>query len=255
MAAVMTGGTAACDWRGAVAAAQRPRTVRSDYVVNANDSHWWPSLNTFLNGYPKIIATGPAAEGSVQGERTRTGHAIVRDRLNGSDGLAGNRFCVAKLQALNLQVRFMRAEKSLPGFASACQLATNASAEALDACTVLQGRNLKHGFDSSGAVLFREFYQALGELNAASWWSVPFKAADPLETLRGSANTAAALALLETLVAQPQFNTATKRQARPMDVQVLLRNGAPVTISGGRYIFNNWRGQKMLDPLGSRATI
>ena len=252
---VMTGSTSACDWSGSVAAAQRPWTVRSDYIVNANDSHWWPSLHTFLSGYPKIIATGPDAEGAVQGERTRTGHAIVRDRLAGSDGLVGNRFTVAKLQALYLQGRFLRAEKWLPGFATACLLSTSASAAALDACTVLKGWDLKHGFDSSGAVLFREFYEALGELKAATWWSVPFNAADPLETPRGTANTAEALALLETLVAQPQFNAPEKRRARPMDVQMLLRNGAPLPIPGGRYTFNNWRGQKTLDPLGSGATI
>ena len=119
----------------------------------------------------------------------------------------------------------------------------------------MQGWNLKHGFDSSGAVLFREFYEALGELKAASWWSVPFNTADPLETPRGTAKTAEALALLETLVATPQFDTPQKRRARPMDVQVLLRNGAPLPIPGGRYTFNNWRGQKTLDPLGSGATI
>jgi acyl-homoserine-lactone acylase len=252
---VMTGSTAACDWSGSVVAAQRPWTVRSDYIVNANDSHWWPSLNTFLIGYPKIIATGPDVEGAVQGERTRTGHAIVRDRLAGSDGLAGNRFTVAKLQELYLQGRFLRAEKWLPGFATACLISASASAAALDACTVLQGWDLRHGFDSSGAVLFREFYEALGELKAASWWNVPFNVADPLETPRGAANIPEALALLETLVAGPQFNTPEKRRARPMDVQVLLRNGAPLPIPGGRYTFNNWRGQKTLDPLGSGATI
>jgi len=252
---VMTGSTAACDWSGALTASQRPSVVRSDYILNANDSHWWPSLNTFLSGYPRIIATGPDAEGVVQGERTRTGHAIVRDRLAGSDGQAGNRFTVAKLQALYVQGRFMRAEKWLPGFVTACLQSTSASAAALDACTVLQGWDLRHGFDSSGAVLFLEFYEALGELKAASWWNVPYNPADPLETPRGAANTAQALALLETLVAQPQFNTPQGRRVRPMDVQVLLRNGAPVPIPGGRYTFNNWRGQKVLDPLGSGATI
>jgi acyl-homoserine-lactone acylase len=252
---VMTGSTAACDWLGMVPAAQRPWTIGTNYILNANDSHWWPSANTFLTGYPKIIATGPDAEGSVQGERTRTGHALVRDRLAGSDGQAGNRFSVAKLQALYVQGRFLRAEKWLPGFVTACLQSATASAAALDACSVLQGWNMKHGFDSSGAVLFREFYEALGELKAASWWSVPYNAADPLETPRGAANTAQALALMETLVMTTQFDSAAKRRVRPMDVQMLLRNGAPLPIPGGRYTFNNWRGVKTLDPTGSGATI
>jgi acyl-homoserine-lactone acylase len=252
---VMTGSTAACDWQGTLQAAQRPWTTRTDYVLNANDSHWWPSASTFLTGYPKIIATGPDAEGSVQGERTRAGHAIVRDRLAGGDGQAGNRFNVANLQALYLQGRFLRAEKWLPGFVTACLQSPGISAAALDACAVLQGWNMKHGFDSPGAVLFCEFYEALGELKAASWWSVPYNVADPLETPRGAAHAAQALALLETLVATTQFDSAAKRRVRPMDVQVLLRNGAAVPIPGGRFTFNNWRGQKTLDPRGSGATI
>ncbi|MBL8371222.1 MAG: penicillin acylase family protein [Burkholderiaceae bacterium] len=241
---VMAGTTAACDWSGSIGATQRPSIKRSDYIVNANDSHWWSAANSFLTGFPKIIATGPDAEGSVQGERTRTGHAIVRDRLAGTDGLTGNRFTVANLQQIYQKSRLYRAEKWVPGFVTECLASASASAAAKDACTVLQSWDRSHAPTSSGAILFYEFYAALGELKAASWWSVPFNAADPLETPRGNAGTADALAKLETLVASTQFDSALKRRARPMDVQILSRPEGPLAIPGGRYAFNNWRGQK-----------
>ena len=241
---VMAGTTAACDWSGGVPASGRPWTKRSNYALNANDSHWWPSKDTFLSGFPKIIATGPDAEGVPQNNRTRTGHALVRDRLAGSDGQTGNRFTMANLQKIYLQSRFLKAEKWLPGFVSSCLADPGASAAARDACTVLQGWDMTHAPGSSGAILFYELYAALGELSAASWWSVPYNAADPLETPRGSAGAAAALVKLEALVATTQFDSAAKRRARPQDVQVLQRADGVLAIPGGRYTFNNWRGVK-----------
>ena len=241
---VMAGTTAACDWSGSIGAAQRPSIKRSDYIVNANDSHWWSARDAFLTGYPKIIATGPAAEGTVQGERTRTGHAIVRDRLSGADGLAGNRFTVANLQQVYQKGRFFKADKWLPGFTAECLASPTASAAAKDACIVLKDWDKTHAPLSVGAVLFFEFYAALNQLSDPSWWSVPFNPADPQETPRGNAGTAAALAKLETLVATAQFDSFAKRRIRPADVQVVSRPEGNLPIPGGRYTFNNWRGQK-----------
>jgi acyl-homoserine-lactone acylase len=84
---VMAGTTSACDWSGSIGASGRPSLKRSDYILNANDSHWWPTVGRYLSGFAKIIATGPEAEAAVQNNRTRTGHAIVRDRLVSADGL------------------------------------------------------------------------------------------------------------------------------------------------------------------------
>ncbi|APW39271.1 hypothetical protein RD110_20335 [Rhodoferax koreense] len=241
---VLSGTTAACDWRGAVPAADRPWVKRSDYVLNTNDSHWWPSLDTFLTGFRKIIATGPNAEGQLQNNRTQTGHAQVQDRLAGTDGLAGKRFNLANLQQVLVKTRFLRAERWLPDFTTACLASTNASAAARDACTVLQDWDKTHGMSSQGAILFQELYLALGELNAQSWWAVPFDPANPMTTPRGAANTAAALAQLETLVASTQFDTPQKRRTRPQDVQILVRADGNIAVPGGAKTFYNWNGQK-----------
>ena len=226
---VMTGTTAACDWSGSIGAAQRPSIKRSDYIVNANDSHWWSARDAFLTGYPKIIATGPAAEGTVQGERTRTGHAIVRDRLSGADGLAGNRFTVANLQQVYQKGRFFKADKWLPGFTAECLASPTASAAAKDACTVLKDWDKTHAPLSVGAVLFFEFYAALNQLSDPSWWSVPFNPADPQETPRGNAGTAAALAKLEL---QPVVEPGARQLQRP-DAQVLGRRVGEAALHRG----------------------
>lgn len=239
---VMAGTTAACDWSGSIPAAGRPWVKRSDYAMNSNDSHWWPSLNTYLSGFAKIIATGPNAEALPQNNRTRTGHAMVRDRLAGTDGQGGYRFTLANLQQLYLKSRFFKAEKWLPGFVSGCLASSGATPAALDACAVLQAWNTAHTPTNQGVVLFDELYAALGELNDASWWSVPFNAADPQETPRGTANLAAAMAQLETLVASPQFDDPIKRRARTQDVQLLQRAEGVLAIPGGRSTYNNWAG-------------
>nr|WP_315225326.1 penicillin acylase family protein [uncultured Albidiferax sp.] len=239
---VMAGTTAACDWAGSVPAAGRPWVKRADYAMNSNDSHWWPSLNTYLGGFAKIIATGPNAEAVPQNNRTRTGHAIVRDRLNGTDGQGGYRFNMSNLQQLYLKNRFFKAEKWLPGFVSGCLASPGATPAARDACAVLQAWNTNHTPSGQGVVLFDELYASLGELNDASWWSVPFNPADPQETPRGTANLAAAMAQLETLVASPQFNDPIKRRARTQDVQLLQRAQGVLAVPGGRSTFNNWQG-------------
>jgi acyl-homoserine-lactone acylase len=239
---VLAGTTAACDWTGSVPAAGRPWVKRANYTMNSNDSHWWPSLNTYLGGFAKIIATGPNAEAIAQNNRTRTAHAVVRDRLAGTDGQGGYRFTMANLQQRYLVNRFFKAEKWLPGFVSGCLASTTATPAALDACAVLQAWSTYHTPSSQGVVLFDELYAALGELNDASWWSVPFNPADPQETPRGNANLAAAMAKLETLVASTQFDDPIKRRARIQDVQLLQRAEGVLAMPGGRSTLNNWAG-------------
>ncbi|MDB5895307.1 MAG: hypothetical protein JWQ88_2838, partial [Rhodoferax sp.] len=241
---VLSGTTAACDWSGPVPASARPWVKRSDYVVNTNDSHWWPSLKTFLTGFPKIMATGPNAEGQLPNNRTQTGHAQVADRLAGTDGLAGQRFNLASLQQVLVKTRFHRAERWLPDFTAACLASNTASAAARDACDVLQAWDKTHGLASQGAMLFQELYFAMGELNDPSWWAVPFDAADPVETPRGAAGTAAAMARLEALVASSQFDTPLKRRTRPQDVQMLIRPEGSIAMPGGAKTFYNWNGVK-----------
>lgn len=232
---------ATCNWSGHVPSAQRPYVLRTDYAMNANDSHWWPNQNVRLAGYPRIIATGPVAEGVEQGERTRAGIAQILDRVSGADGLPGTLFTVASLQEVYKAGRFYKPERWLGEFVTACL--ASARTDLTAACTVLRDWNRKEQLDAKGALLFREFYARMNEMKDASLWRVPYDPADPLNTPNGfnPANTTAYDKLAETVA---YFGTqGFALDEAPGARQIITRDGKPLVIPGGRYTFNNWRGQ------------
>lgn len=247
---LMDGSKSTCQWTGAIPAAQRPYVLRDDYIVNANDSHWFPNQNTRLSGYPKIIATGPDAEGKVQGERTRTGHVQVLDRMSGADGLAGKGFTLSNLQQVYQKSRFFKAEMWLDEFLAAT--CSGGSLTALDskgvstdltkACGVLSIWKKTEGLVDPGSLLFRKLYELTGELKDASYWRIPYDAADPVYTPKGfnTANTKAATLLADAV-------NWFAAQGMPLEEvnarrQVIVRDSAPISVPGGRYTFNNVRG-------------
>lgn len=249
---LMDGSKSSCNWTGAIGAAQRPYVLRDDYVVNANDSHWLPNDQVRLTGFPKIIGTGPNAEAMPQGERTRMGIRQVLDRMSGTDGLAGTGFTVANLQQVYAKSRFYRAEMWLDEFlAATCQGKTapillkgsnGVDTDVSKACGVLAIWKKTEGPADPGSLLFRKFYELAGELEDASYWRVAFSAADPVQTPRGfnTANTKAATLLADAVqwFATNKFDVAEVNARK----QVIVRDSAPISLPGGRYTFNNIRG-------------
>nr|WP_316642148.1 penicillin acylase family protein [uncultured Roseateles sp.] len=247
---LMDGSKASCNWNGAIASAQRPYVLSDDYIVNANDSHWLPNDKTRLTGFPKIIATGPDSEGMPQGERTRNGIAQVLDRMKGSDGLPGTGFTVANLQQVYQKARFFKPEMWLDEFVAATCVGGAPSAKGSNgvvtdltkACGVLSIWKKTEGLVDPGSLLFRKLYELTGELKEAGYWRVPFNPADPVYTPRGfnPANTKAATLLADTV----QWFADQKMPLEEVNArrQVLVRDSAPIPIPGGRYTFNNGRG-------------
>lgn len=247
---LMDGSKSSCQWSGAVPSEQRPYVLRDDYIVNANDSHWFPSEQTRLTGYPKIIATGPDAEGKVQGERTRTGHVQVSDRVAGSDGLAGKGFTLANLQQVYQKSRFFKAEMWLDEFLAATCVGGAPSAkdskgntvDLTKACGVLSIWKKTEGLVDPGSLLFRKFYELSGELKDAGYWRVAYDPVDPVKTPRGfnTANTKAATLLADAV----QWFAEQKMPLEEVNArrQVIVRDSAPISVPGGRYTFNNVRG-------------
>ncbi len=247
---LMDGSKSACNWSGAIPAAQRPYVLRDDFIVNANDSHWLPNDQVRLSGYPKIIATGPNAEGAPQGERTRMGIAQALDRIEGRDGLTGKGFTLAQLQQVYQKARFFKAEQWLDEFlASSCSggapSAKDSTGKLTDlskACAVLAAWKKTEGLLDPGSLLFRKFYELSGELKDASFWRVAYSPADPVYTPRGfnTANSKAATLLADAVQWFASQNIALEEvNARR---QVVVRDSAPVPIPGGPYTFNNARG-------------
>ncbi len=248
---LMDGSKSSCNWSGAIPSSQRPYVLRDDYIVNANDSHWLPNDQVRLSGFPKIIATGPDAEGMPQGERTRTGIAQVLDRMKGADGLSGTGFTVANLQQVYAKTRFFKPEMWLDEFLAAkCRgvapfRAADSQGVMTDlssACAVLTAWKKTEGPADPGSLLFRKFYELSGEMKDASLWRVPFDPADPVYTPRGynTAETQAATWLADAV----QWFAANKFDLAEVNArkQIIVRDSAPISLPGGRYTFNNVRG-------------
>jgi acyl-homoserine-lactone acylase len=172
-----------CAWRddadasrpGIFGPANLPKTVRHDWVMNANDSYWLPNPDQPLEGFARIIG----CERCERSLRSRMVYTYVLDRLAGADGLgAGGSMSHAQLQAIEHENRVYGAElaRENDDLQKVCQ-----AADGGDACTALSQWDGRTDTDSTGAHVFREFFVRLPEQGR---WEVPFDPASPLQTPR-----------------------------------------------------------------------
>lgn len=146
---------------GLVPFSKAPRQTRTDYVFNANSSHWLTNLEAPLEGFS--ILYGP--EGTVRSTRTRYNAQLISDvsgnGLSGPDG----RFSLAELQTV------LTHNASLFSGAWRNQLTqrcTNYPSVQLDgasfdltpACQALINWDGTYNTASQGAHLMREFLRA-----------------------------------------------------------------------------------------------
>ncbi|WP_237385095.1 penicillin acylase family protein [Xenorhabdus sp. Sc-CR9] len=104
-----------CDWQsdpdsaqiGAVGPARMPNLLRTDYVANMNDSYWLTNPQSPLTGYPAIFGSDGNTPVSM---RTRLGHIMVQERLQGRDQYPGKFINTEILQKMVLNSRVLTAE-------------------------------------------------------------------------------------------------------------------------------------------------
>ena len=154
-----------------------PHTVRDDWVINANDSHWLPNPDEPLEGFARIIG----CEECERSLRTRMVYRYVLDRLDGSDGLGGEDvFTHEQLKAIQHENRVFAAElaRENDDLQAVCAAAVG---EDHEACQVLADQwDGRTNVDSVGAHLFREFWTR----TPADRWNEEFDANRPVETPR-----------------------------------------------------------------------
>jgi acyl-homoserine-lactone acylase len=203
---VLDGFTSACEWDddpdavapGIFGPSHLPSLVRDDYVTNSNDSYWLSNPEQPLEGYARIIGD----ERTPRTLRTRLGLRIVQQRLDGSDGLPGDRFTRQQLQDAVFNDRQMAGELWRDQLVSLCEsapggylLGSSGPVDVSEACPVLAAWDLHDDLDSNGAILFRRFAtRALatpgglplnpptGDLTV---FSTPFDPSDPVNTPSG----------------------------------------------------------------------
>lgn len=191
---VLSGATSACQWEtdpaapqpGIFAGTSLPRLLRTDYVQNSNDSAWLSNPAQPLTGFADIISQ----EGFPLRGRTRLGITQIRQRLAGSDGLAGTRMSMSQLQTIAQSNRLYMADQIGNDLMTICagpKAATAADGSAVDLsvpCARLASWDRSANLDANiGLVYFMGVFDRVMSLPNA--WAVPYNLLDPVNTPRG----------------------------------------------------------------------
>jgi acyl-homoserine-lactone acylase len=195
-----------------------PSLLRTDYVMNANDSYWLSNLRARLEGFPRIVGD----ERTERSLRTRIGLLMVD----------GRRFSQRSLQDMVFNNRQYAGElwrdtllgvcDALPGYA--------------DACAALRAWNVRDDVDSKGALLFRGIASRLlggGVASLPAPWTTPFSVDDPANTPRGLNPLDPRVALAITQAADELRRLKIPLDAPLGQVQSETRNGERLPIHGG----------------------
>ncbi|MGH3357133.1 MAG: penicillin acylase family protein, partial [Nocardioidaceae bacterium] len=228
-----------CAWRhdqdasraGIFGPANLPQTVRRDWVMNANDSHWLPNPEERLEGFARIIG----CERCERSLRSRMVYRYVIDRLAGVDGLgAGGSMSHRQLRAIEHENRVFGAELSRQDddLQEVCQ-----SANGGEACAALADWDGRTNVDSAGAHVFREFFLRVPE---TLLWEEPFDPARPLETPADlNEENPQVVSAIKDAIAYLEAQ-AVPFDARLGDLQVAGDEGAPpIPLGGGEHATGN----------------
>ncbi|MFM4702608.1 penicillin acylase family protein [Aeromonas bivalvium] len=146
---------------GLVPLSQAPRQTRSDYVYNANSSHWLTNLEAPLEGYS--ILYGP--EQTVRSPRTRYNARLISTPdamgLTGSD----RRFTLQTLQQVATHNGSLFARELREPLLARCQAhpliqLTGGPLDLSPSCNALAGWDGQYQLESRGAHLMREWLTA-----------------------------------------------------------------------------------------------
>lgn len=190
-AVVLAGNARRCNWRRAplvpggalLPASQHPAVVRTDYLVNANDSYWLTNAANPMPRVPSIVGPREVA----QGLRNRMELTEIAQRLAGTDGLPGNRIDRDTARAILFRNRNYAALLARGGIADVCArpgtvklAATNVDLS--EPCRVLLAWDGADQLASRGAILFRQIWPKIEAI--PNIYAVPFDVGDPVNTPR-----------------------------------------------------------------------
>jgi acyl-homoserine-lactone acylase len=232
---------------GLVPVRNAPRLERTDFVFNANDSHWLSNPLAPLTGFSPMY--GP--ERTARTPRTRMNARMLLDE-DGTWSGADHRFDLAELQAAAFSNRGLLAELLRDAVVTRCRAATapvpyeGQPVDLTEACNVLAAWDRRIDLDSVGAVLWREFlgdYSSADTMDAGALFAEPFDAGTgdamaAVRTPRGLAPAAAAAAEDRVLRALAGAVVRLRRAgltptSKVGAAQYTVRGGVRVPIHGG----------------------
>ena len=224
---------------GLVACSKVPLLERTDYVANANESHWLTNAKAPLTGFTSVFGL----EETVRSLRTRVGlHLLTTAGDGGAMGEDG-KFSLPELQSVVHDGWAMSAVLLKDDVVSLCAEVTSVMldgdvVEIKPACDVLAKWDGHYRADSKGAVLFREWFADYDDsTDSAVLWATPFDLKDPIGTpntlkINGTVK-AKALAMLALASAVQRMND----RKMPLDTalgeqQYTIKQGARLPVPG-----------------------
>ena len=246
---------------GVVSYAQMPKTERTDYVFNANDSYWLNNSSALLTGYSPLMG----GEGTVRTLRTRRNDVTLSDTsaagASGEDG----KFDLDELSAAILSNVSFAADLLQDQLVERCsrqpvfQLGAtrDTRVDLTQACDVLAAWDGHYDLDSRGAVLFREWisqYTIPDTLDAGDLFAVGYDPANPVETpntlVRGSLameRLAKAVQLLESQGIALDAPLGEVQYAQRGSKRIPM-HGGDGTLEGIENFVRNHRNSTTLEP-------
>lgn len=235
---------------GLVPFTEQPKTLRSDYVFNANDSYWVPSGEFTLDGNYSILH---GEQNTPLSMRTRQNVEVLSDansmQLAGPDG----NWTADELRSATFDNTAQTAQLLRPQVVELCRanplvevgdLTTDDGtialpAEAVDlatACDTLDGWDGRFDLDSSGALLWREMLARFDNTDlatAGALFSEPFDPAQPYTTPRGLTDNGTAM--LQSLARGVQTLTKAGFEVGSTlgTAQFTERSGERISLHGG----------------------
>lgn len=163
---------------GLIPYSQVPQLERSDYVFNANDSHWLTHPDELLTGFSPFAG----AEAVPQSPRTRTNVMLL--------GETAEPWSIDDVEAAIFSDRTILTESLLPALVDACTANPTvdlggATVDLTAACAALAGWDGTYTLDARGAIVFREWLSRFaGEdrSDAGRLFADAFDPADPAGT-------------------------------------------------------------------------
>lgn len=179
---ILDGSRRDCDWKsdaaaqnGIIPAREMPALVRSDYVMNSNDSFWLANAEHPLTGFPSVI--GKIDE--PQNLRTRMGHKQLGELFRSRPGA----ITVGDMGSMILGNRNYAAESVLDDILDICDGAGGSPTGNIAAgCNAMRHWDRRDDPASEGAVVFRELWFRILGLRSAKLWLRAFDPKAPLDS-------------------------------------------------------------------------
>lgn len=214
---------------GLVPFADQPQIERTDYVYNANNSHWLAHPEAPLEGFSPLHG----GERLVPGGRARMNDVTIREGSGDDDLYTGDEVRDALLSS-----RSITGEQWADAVVERC--AASGRADLAAACDVLAAWDRTYRTDSVGAVVWSALLDELveagdGVFTDSSLWAVPWDVEDPIATPSGlAADEATTATVLDALALAVDGLTAA---GIPLDavlgeVQVDARIGGTAPVPG-----------------------